>query len=94
MTRPTKERVRENKVRRIAQRRGFRVERSRRRDPQALDYARYWLIRVEDKEEMLSRVELDDVEEWLNAYVRDEYRPDHCCSTGRQAGTLGRGRRR
>lgn len=71
MTRPLDDRVRENRIRRIAERRGFIVQRSRRRDPQALDYGKYWLIEAEGMREVLSRVELDDVEAWLKAYERE-----------------------
>ena len=36
--------VRENRLRRVAGRRGFTLQRSRRRDVRALDYGLYWLI--------------------------------------------------
>ena len=36
--------VRENRLRRMAKRQGLRLEKSRRRDPRALDYGGYWLI--------------------------------------------------
>ena len=39
-----KEKVRENRLRRMAERRGLRLEKCRRRDPYALGYRRYWLI--------------------------------------------------
>jgi hypothetical protein len=38
--------VRENRLRRVAARRGLRLERSRRRDEQALDYGKYRLVSV------------------------------------------------
>lgn len=41
--RPTEERVRENRLRRVAERRGLKLTRSRRRDPKALDFGLYWL---------------------------------------------------
>jgi hypothetical protein len=41
----TEEKVRENRLRRMAERRGLRIEKSRRRDPGALTYGRYWLLR-------------------------------------------------
>jgi hypothetical protein len=34
----------ENRLRDTLKRRGLRLEKSRRRDPQALTYARYWII--------------------------------------------------
>jgi hypothetical protein len=38
------EKVRENRLRRMAERQGLRLVKSRRRDPHALDYHRYALI--------------------------------------------------
>jgi hypothetical protein len=40
----TKEKVRENRVRRMAQRQGLRLERSRSRDPQTDIYGTYHLV--------------------------------------------------
>jgi hypothetical protein len=40
----TDEKVRENRLRRVAARRGIRLVKSRRRDERALDFGRYWLI--------------------------------------------------
>jgi hypothetical protein len=37
--------VRENKLRRAAERQGLTLHRSPRRDPRALDYGKYWLFR-------------------------------------------------
>lgn len=37
------EKVRENRLRRMAQRQGLTLTRSRRRDPRALDFGLYWL---------------------------------------------------
>lgn len=38
------DKIRENRLRRMAQRQGLRLEKSRRRDPRALDYGAYWLV--------------------------------------------------
>ncbi|HEV2542934.1 MAG TPA: hypothetical protein VGU70_09285 [Methylobacterium sp.] len=38
------EKVRENRLRRVAERRGLRLEKSRRRDPRAMDFGGYMLI--------------------------------------------------
>ncbi len=38
------EKVRENRLRRMAQRQGLRLERSRRRDPRALGFGKFRLI--------------------------------------------------
>ncbi len=34
----------ENRLRRAARRQGLRLEKSRTRDPRALDYGKYWLL--------------------------------------------------
>lgn len=39
------EKARENRARRAAQRQGFVLKKSGRRDPLALDYGHYWLLR-------------------------------------------------
>ena len=39
-----KERVRERRIRRMAERQGYKLSRSARRDPRALDYRKYSLI--------------------------------------------------
>jgi hypothetical protein len=39
------DKVRENRLRRVAQRRGLRLVKSRRRDPRAIDYGGFMLIR-------------------------------------------------
>lgn len=41
------DKVRENKLRRMAERQGLKVIKSRRRDPRAVDYGRYWLVEVQ-----------------------------------------------
>jgi hypothetical protein len=38
------DKTRETRLRRAADRQGLRLERSRRRDPRATDFARYWLL--------------------------------------------------
>ena len=43
-TTTTTEKVRENRARRMAQRQGLELRKSRRRDPNAIDYSRYWLV--------------------------------------------------
>jgi hypothetical protein len=40
----TTEKARENRARRSAERQGFVLKKSARRDPKALDYGRYWLL--------------------------------------------------
>jgi hypothetical protein len=38
------EKVLENRLRRMAQRQGLAVHKTRRRDPRAIDYRAYWII--------------------------------------------------
>jgi hypothetical protein len=38
------DKVRENRLRRVAERRGMRIEKSKRRDPKAIDFGGYMLI--------------------------------------------------
>jgi hypothetical protein len=66
--------VQENRVRRVAKRRGFTLRRSARRDRQALDYGKYWLRRTCSGVYVFGGTygeELDEVEAWLNSYVRE-----------------------
>jgi len=44
---PENVKVRENRLRRMADRRGYRLDKSRARDPQALTYGGYQLINLE-----------------------------------------------
>jgi hypothetical protein len=65
------EKVRENRARRAAARQGLALEKSRRRDPRALDYGVYWLVDistdrlVEGNGPDRSCVDLDEVERLL-----------------------------
>jgi hypothetical protein len=69
----TTEKVRENRLRRMAERQGLRLVKSRRRDPRAIDYGLYTLVSdrtnttVAGTERTTGRPEftLDDVEAWL-----------------------------
>ncbi len=61
-------RVRENRLRRLAQRQGLMLQKSRRRDPSALDYGR-WFIVDQDTNGLVAGdqlgITLDDVEAYL-----------------------------
>jgi hypothetical protein len=66
------DKTRETRLRRAADRQGLRLERSRRRDPQATDYGRYWLVDLVTSDvvagaDSLERpsMTLDEVEMWL-----------------------------
>lgn len=61
------EKVRENRVRRMASRQGLRLVKSRRRDPRALDFGSYWLVDDRGLTQLGDQhgVSLDAVEEEL-----------------------------
>jgi len=61
------DKVRENRLRRVAQRRGLKLTRSRRRDSRALDYGRYWLTDLQANTVMTSEfgLTLDEVDAYL-----------------------------
>ncbi len=60
--------VLENRLRRAARRQGLHLEKSRARDPHALDYGRYWLL--DDRNIVVyghrHRATLDRIAEYLN----------------------------
>ncbi len=73
----TQEKARENRLRRMAERRGLTLRKSRRRDPGALDYGAYWLIRVSTgagkPDELVTRekgLTLDGIESYLRTLDR------------------------
>jgi hypothetical protein len=68
----TEEKVRENRLRRVAARRGMRLVKSRRRDPYALDFGHFWLL---DRAGTvvagdLDGISLDDIEEAISRSTR------------------------
>jgi hypothetical protein len=67
---PTPEKVREDRLRRMAQRQGFTFTKSRRRDPMACDYGMYELTRSRNGYEEVARAtSLDDLERFLTARI-------------------------
>ncbi|MCU1669556.1 MAG: hypothetical protein JWP40_2483 [Blastococcus sp.] len=58
------EKVRDNRLRRVAERRGMKLTRSRRRDPKALDYGLYWLTDARTGETVSPEVgvDIDEIE--------------------------------
>ena len=69
----TAERVRENRLRRVADRRGLALARSRRRDPGADDYGLYSLTEKASGEVVVQGLPLEAVERLLAAVVRREH---------------------
>ena len=66
------EKVRENRLRRMAQRQGLRVVKSRRRDPRAIGFGCYYIVDIEmncvgagTEDYGRPNYSLDDVEEYL-----------------------------
>jgi hypothetical protein len=65
------EKVHENRLRRMADRQGLRLEKSKRRDPRAYDYGTYQLVEVQTNtiaaygSQSGYGLDLDDVEEYL-----------------------------
>lgn len=63
--------VRENRLRRMAERQGLMMHKSRRRDPRAVDFGGYMLVDVLTKGAVLGsgafpfQADLDDVEKYL-----------------------------
>ena len=67
------DKVRENRIRRMATRQGLMLTKSRRRDPYALDYGNYWLVDPSLNALVAGGqfgMSLDDVEEWLTTPER------------------------
>lgn len=65
----TDDKVRENRLRRMAARQGLTLSRSRRRDPRALDYGLYWLTETttDKPRSPQAGVNIDEIEELLVA---------------------------
>lgn len=59
------EKVRENKLRRMAARQGLTLHKSRRRDPRAVDFGAYWLTNDRNAIVAGDRMSIDDVERYL-----------------------------
>jgi hypothetical protein len=65
------QKAKENRLRRVADRRGYRVTRCRRRDPLATGYGTYLILdddgRVVAGDPISYGLRLDDVETWLDS---------------------------
>jgi len=57
------EKVRENRLRRMAERQGYKLEKSRRRDPRATDYGQLALVPAKGKPKVFTSI--DEVEAFL-----------------------------
>ena len=61
----SEEKVQENRLRRMAERQGLRLVKSRRRDSRALDYGDYWLMAGIDLVPNTRGKGLDHIERYL-----------------------------
>lgn len=65
------DKVRENRLRRMAERQGLLLRKSRRRDPHAIGYQGYWLVGAEDPHPVIVGGQfgtiLDTIEEHLTS---------------------------
>jgi hypothetical protein len=59
------EKARENRLRRMASRQGFRLSRSRSRNPDAYEYGLYLLVNIDNCCMIDGWVSLDTIEAWL-----------------------------
>ena len=72
-------RTREARLRRAAERQGYRLVKSGRRDPRAIDYGR-WMVTDPQTNTVVAGTEhtgrpnmsLDDVEDWLNRPLQEK----------------------
>jgi hypothetical protein len=75
------DKVRENRLRRMAARQGFALLRSRRRDPRAVDYGLYWVVDESTSVVVAwgsyyeNGMDLDEVEEWLQTTPSERWSP-------------------
>ncbi|MGH3380230.1 MAG: hypothetical protein ACRDP6_36405 [Actinoallomurus sp.] len=67
----SEDKVRENRLRRAAERQGYQLTKSRRRDPRAVDFGAYWIVDPNTNSiaagDSNTGMSLDDVEAWLTS---------------------------
>jgi hypothetical protein len=66
----TQEKIRENRARRAVARRGYRLAKTRRRDPAAYDYGSWTITDPATGRPVHAAPSLADVEAWLNGSAR------------------------
>jgi len=62
---PQGDRTQANRVRRLAERQGMMARKSRRRDPQAWDYGKWYLVDPDTNLLLFHFDNADDLERWL-----------------------------
>jgi hypothetical protein len=63
------EKVRENRLRRMAARQGLAIHKSRRRDPRAIDFGHWWVVHPDER--TVELMDIDAVERYLTSDDRD-----------------------
>lgn len=58
--------TRENRLRRQARARGWMLKKSRRRDPEAVDFGTYMLVDADTNALVTEVLDLDELEYWIN----------------------------
>jgi hypothetical protein len=67
------DKVKENRLRRVLLRRGLILKKSRRRDPEALDYRGYWVLDADTGQAIAggkSGMSFGDIESWVQRHER------------------------
>jgi hypothetical protein len=59
----TADKTRETRLRRMAERQGLAIHKSRRRDPRALDYGRWWVVHPDER--YVELTDIDALEQYL-----------------------------
>jgi hypothetical protein len=59
----TADKTRETRLRRMAERQGLAIRKSRRRDPRAIDYGRWWVVHPDER--VVELLDTDAVERYL-----------------------------
>jgi hypothetical protein len=65
----TQTKVRENRLRRMAERQGLTIRKSARRDPRAIDYGRWWVVHSDER--IVELTDADALERYLTGEGRE-----------------------
>jgi hypothetical protein len=66
----TTEKSRETRLRRMAERQGLTITKSRRRDPRAIDYGRWWVVQSGGDRRVVELTDIDALERYLEGEGR------------------------
>jgi hypothetical protein len=65
----TQTKVRENRLRRMAERQGLTIRKSARRDSRAIDYGRWWVVHSDER--IVELTNIDALERYLTGEGRE-----------------------